>query len=73
MPTFQNEFIKQLSMAVLGTMLFMANCAFILIPSALGSTPGRPLEARVAAIPMAQSPTDAIGTLAMAENGRLDN
>lgn len=67
MHLLQNEFIKQLSMVVLGTLLFMANCAFILIPSALGSTPGRPPLAQEMAAAPATQPV-AVGRMAMNED-----
>ena len=48
MSLLQNDFIKQLSLVVLSTLLFVANCAFVFIPGALGSVPGQPLARGIA-------------------------
>jgi hypothetical protein len=74
MNLLQNYFIRQLYMAVLGTLFFMANCAFILIPAALGSTPGRPAapSAMTAQMAEAEANTSAVDQIALieAETGR---
>lgn len=43
MKLLQTDFIKEFFVVVLGTLLFAANCAFVFIPSVLGSVPGQPL------------------------------
>lgn len=69
MNPLQNDFIRQLYMAVLGTMFFMANCAFVLIPAALGSTPGRPAapNAISAQIAQAEATTGTVDQIALIE------
>lgn len=76
MNPLHNEFIRQLYMTVLGTLFFMANCAFILIPTALGSTPGRPMAPAISplSMPMAQESTaDPMNPIALLEQEAKQN